>query len=741
MSHSAALPLWCKQLSVVCLVCSLVAITGQGVDINVELTSQSTCSEFWYEKPATYNELVEGYHTLEAAYPEYIEIINGSEFYEPGGPGEGYEIYFVCITNESRGMHKPEVLYLGSPHGDETVGTIGLYWFCDWLMRMAYTDAPCEGYSKDWLRWLVDNREIYIEICHNPVGFDWRNRYDGNGWDLNREADYAGPGEETGGIWGSVNGRILRRFLDNHTIRVGCDFHGGARALLYPWSSTHDWVMEQSLLSGRSYMFAPPDFHFFDASTLRLGSYIGDFGGNLSWWNCGPLGHELYQAAGVIVAWAYGADVARHPAEDIFVDDEIFGNYPGAGVLWLTPEMYGVKDPDENMFGNDTINGFGAEVRRFVLHQTDLAQPYIRWQPGSIANGTWGVEPGENVTFTWQVNGSLVVDHTYLAVSSHSDPIENPDFITTDFDAHAGDPLGGTGWDNAVNGSVTGTTYIEHISFSEPGTYYVVAKAQVDQCYSDVVHSEIYGTDPYLRLLRERTDDLYHEEILGYDGLEVVDGQLWWYSPIVLVSVGDNRPPGKPIVSAGSRFGQPQVDYSFSSVASDTNGDALWYLFDWGDGSQSNWMGPFPSGSKVTASHQWESNGTYDLQVKVKDDGQLQSSWSDELCVVLEDEPPAISFVKPDSAIYIFNRELCPFFIPFVIGSVDIDIAASDNISGIDRVEFYINDILVGNISSAPYMFSWKQLDNKMMRNTISVSAYDKSGNGKNIRKTVFRLF
>ena len=62
---------------------------------------------------------------------------------------------------------------------------------------------------------------------------------------------------------------------------------------------------------------------------------------------------------------AYAADVEKNPVEDPYVEDEVFGNYPGTGVLWLTPEMYGGYDgsPPESKYGNDTVHGFGAEVR------------------------------------------------------------------------------------------------------------------------------------------------------------------------------------------------------------------------------------------------------------------------------------------------------------------------------------------------------------------------------------------
>ena len=72
----------------------------------------------------------------------------------------------------------------------------------------------------------------------------------------------------------------------------------------------------------------------------------------------------------------------------------------------------------------------------------------------------------------------------------------------------AGDYLGGTGWDNALNGHTTGTNVSrEQYVYTTPGEYYFVAKAQVDQIYNTVLRPDIYGSNPYLRLIKERTND------------------------------------------------------------------------------------------------------------------------------------------------------------------------------------------------------------------------------------------
>ena len=38
---------------------------------------------------------------------------------------------------------------------------------------------------------------------------------------------------------------------------------------------------------------------------------------------------------------------------------------------------------------------------------------------------------------------------------------------------------------------------------------------------------------------------------------------------------------------------------TYASVTTDPNGDQIYYLFDWGDGTDSGWVGPFESGIEV----------------------------------------------------------------------------------------------------------------------------------------------
>ena len=64
----------------------------------------------WYYKPNDYAELVSWYLALEANYSEYIEVFKGNELYGTNQATGGYDLYYVRITNESNGFHKPEIL-------------------------------------------------------------------------------------------------------------------------------------------------------------------------------------------------------------------------------------------------------------------------------------------------------------------------------------------------------------------------------------------------------------------------------------------------------------------------------------------------------------------------------------------------------------------------------------------------------------------------------------------------------
>jgi hypothetical protein len=100
-------------------------------------------------------------------------------------------------------------------------------------------------------------------------------------------------------------------------------------------------------------------------------------------------------------------------------------------------------------------------------------------------------------------------------------------------------------------------------------------------------------------------------------------------------SIYTNSPPNKPSKPSGSSSGRPGISYSYSSSTTDSNGEPIYYLFDWDDGTDSGWFGPFDSGVQVTRSHSWDLRGTYSVRVKAKDIYGGESVWSDPLSITM----------------------------------------------------------------------------------------------------------
>jgi len=94
-----------------------------------------------------------------------------------------------------------------------------------------------------------------------------------------------------------------------------------------------------------------------------------------------------------------------------------------------------------------------------------------------------------------------------------------------------------------------------------------------------------------------------------------------------------NNPPDKPAKPSGPASGKVGTIYMYSSSTTDIDGDQLMYWFDWGDGTNSGWVGPYNSGATASANHKWTAKGTYNIKVKAKDVHENEGPWSDPLSV------------------------------------------------------------------------------------------------------------
>ncbi len=96
-----------------------------------------------------------------------------------------------------------------------------------------------------------------------------------------------------------------------------------------------------------------------------------------------------------------------------------------------------------------------------------------------------------------------------------------------------------------------------------------------------------------------------------------------------------NQPPNTPGKPNGPAQGNIKETYTYTAVTTDADGDQISYQFDWGDGSISNWIGPFNSGITASASHTWTKKGNYGIKVKAKDSHGAESAWSESLPITM----------------------------------------------------------------------------------------------------------
>ncbi len=100
-----------------------------------------------------------------------------------------------------------------------------------------------------------------------------------------------------------------------------------------------------------------------------------------------------------------------------------------------------------------------------------------------------------------------------------------------------------------------------------------------------------------------------------------------------------NEPPEIPSKPDGPSEGIIGVEYTFSTNTTDPEGDDIYYLFDWGDGEDSGWIGPYNSGEMGSALHAWDAEGDYDVTVQAKDVYNVESNWSDPHTITIIEGP------------------------------------------------------------------------------------------------------
>ncbi|KYK24763.1 hypothetical protein AYK25_01670 [Thermoplasmatales archaeon SM1-50] len=104
------------------------------------------------------------------------------------------------------------------------------------------------------------------------------------------------------------------------------------------------------------------------------------------------------------------------------------------------------------------------------------------------------------------------------------------------------------------------------------------------------------------------------------------------------------EPPGPPY---GPNEGTVGEEYTFCfDLPMNPECEPYYIIWDWGDGSLSEWSGPYTAGLTVCETHSWDEPGNYEIKIGLKD-GVDNEYWSDPLIITIHPAPgPKLEIVK-----------------------------------------------------------------------------------------------
>jgi hypothetical protein len=89
-----------------------------------------------------------------------------------------------------------------------------------------------------------------------------------------------------------------------------------------------------------------------------------------------------------------------------------------------------------------------------------------------------------------------------------------------------------------------------------------------------------------------------------------------------------NSPPSPPTTPTGPSSALVNAAVTFSTSATDPNGDSLQYRYDWGDGVVGSW-------GTASQSHGWAAAGSYPVRAQARDNAGAESAWSGAKAVTI----------------------------------------------------------------------------------------------------------
>jgi hypothetical protein len=109
---------------------------------------------------------------------------------------------------------------------------------------------------------------------------------------------------------------------------------------------------------------------------------------------------------------------------------------------------------------------------------------------------------------------------------------------------------------------------------------------------------------------------------------------------------------------------------------------------------------------------------------------------------VEDQDPPFVTITKPQEALYLRNQSILPLKVPVILGFITIEVNATDDQSGVNKIDFYIDGVLKETDTIAPYSWTWSERTPFKFKHTIKVIATDNTlENTASAESVVWKFF
>jgi len=148
-------------------------------------------------------------------------------------------------------------------------------------------------------------------------------------------------------------------------------------------------------------------------------------------------------------------------------------------------------------------------------------------------------------------------------------------------------------------------------------------------------------------------------------------------------------------------------------------------------------FGDNQTSSEQNPKHAYAHYSAYTATFTVTDSQGNHST--DTANVTVHYAPPTVRITKPVNGTYFMNVRILPFPGILIFGPITIEVNASQEQFGINRVEFYIDNNLKATDTTPPYSYTWRMP--AFFKHYMTAKALDNSGNFSRAGYFVWKFF